>query len=91
VEPIDQLSQRVRPEFPILERTVRGGQPLVYLDSAATTQRPSPVLRAMENHITGFNAAAHRGAHQLAEESTEAFENARAEVAKFGILWPMAF
>ena len=81
---VDVLPDRVRGDFPILERTVRGGQPLVYLDSAATTQRPLPVLRAMENHITGFNAAAHRGAHQLAEESTEAFENARAEVAKFG-------
>jgi len=81
---IDILPSRVRPDFPILERTVRGGVPLVYLDSAATTQRPLPVLRAMENHITGFNAAAHRGAHQLGEESTEAFEHARAQVASFG-------
>jgi len=78
------LAEQVRPGFPILSRTVRGGRPLVYLDSAATTQRPVQVLRAMENHITGFNGAAHRGAHQLAEESTEAFEDARAEVARFG-------
>ena len=81
---MDNFPEQVRPDFPILDRTVRGGQPLVYLDSAATTQRPLQVVRAMEQHITGFNAAAHRGAHQLAEESTEAFENARAEVARFG-------
>ena len=80
----DDLAERVRPDFPILNRTVRGGQPLVYLDSAATTQRPRQVVRVMENHINGFNAAAHRGAHQMAEESTEAFENARAQVARFG-------
>lgn len=81
---MDSLAQRVRPDFPILNRTVRGGQPLVYLDSAATTQRPRQVVQAMEAYIHGSNAAVHRGAHQLGEESTEAFENARAEVARFG-------
>ena len=74
---------RVRADFPLLARTVRGGRPLVYLDSGATAQKPRVVLDAEREFYERHNAAVHRGAHQLAEEATEAFEGARATVARF--------
>ena len=73
----------VRADFPLLARTLRGGQRLVYLDSGATSQKPDVVLDAEQDFYRQRNAAVHRGAHQLAEEATEAFEVARAEVASF--------
>lgn len=73
----------VRADFPLLGRTVRGGRRLVYLDSAATSQKPNVVLEAEVDFYEQRNAAVHRGAHQLAEEATEAFEDARAAVARF--------
>ncbi|WP_263730931.1 cysteine desulfurase [Cellulomonas sp. SG140] len=73
----------VRADFPLLSRTLRDGRPLVYLDSGATSQKPEVVLDAEEDFYTQRNAAVHRGAHQLAEEATEAFENARSRVATF--------
>ncbi|GAA3822997.1 SufS family cysteine desulfurase [Cellulomonas soli] len=73
----------VRADFPLLARTVRGGRPLVYLDSGATSQKPDVVLDAEQDFYLQRNAAVHRGAHQLAEEATEAFESARAGVASF--------
>jgi cysteine desulfurase/selenocysteine lyase len=72
----------VRGDFPLLARRVRGGRPLVYLDSAATSQRPHSVLNAVEEFETLHNGAVQRGAHLLAEEATEAFEGARASVAR---------
>ena len=74
---------RVRADFPILGRTVRDGKPLVYLDSGATSQRPTQVLDAERHFLTTCNAAVHRGAHQLAEEATDAYEGARAAIAAF--------
>ncbi|GEL47578.1 SufS family cysteine desulfurase [Cellulomonas hominis] len=73
----------VRADFPLLHRTVRGGRPLVYLDSGATSQKPEVVLDAEQDFYAQRNAAVHRGAHQLAEEATEAFETARTQVASF--------
>ena len=73
----------IRRDFPILGRTVRNGKKLVYLDSAATSQKPLSVLDAERNFYLNHNAAAHRGAHLLAEEATDAFEGARAVVADF--------
>ncbi|AVM65315.1 cysteine desulfurase [Dietzia sp. oral taxon 368] len=73
----------VRADFPILQRTVRDGKPLVYLDSGATSQRPTPVLDAERDFLVHSNAAVHRGAHQLAEEATDAYEGARADIARF--------
>ncbi|MCA1007762.1 cysteine desulfurase [Rhodococcus hoagii] len=74
---------RIRADFPILGRTVRDGKPLVYLDSGATSQRPVQVLDAEREFLTTCNAAVHRGAHQLAEEATDAYEGARAAIASF--------
>ena len=74
---------RIRKDFPILQRTVRGGRPLVYLDSAATSQKPTAVLDAERAFYETSNAGVHRGAHQLAEEATEAYEGARDVIAGF--------
>jgi len=74
---------RIREDFPILERTVRNGRPLVYLDSAATSQKPLQVLEAEAAFYRTSNAGVHRGAHLLAEEATDAYEGARATVAGF--------
>ena len=74
---------RIRKDFPILERSVRNGRPLVYLDSGATSQKPTAVLDAERHFYETSNAGVHRGAHQLAEESTDAYENARADMARF--------
>ncbi len=73
----------LKADFPLLGRTVRGGKPLVYLDSGATAQKPQPVIDAELAFYAQSNAAVHRGAHQLAEEATEAYELARAAVANF--------
>src|SRR5699024_7409790 len=72
----------VRADFPLLARTLRDGRPLVYLDSGATAQKPDPVLDAEQDFYLQRNAAVHRGAHQLAEEATDAFEKARESVAR---------
>jgi cysteine desulfurase/selenocysteine lyase len=73
----------VRQDFPIFERTIRDGKRLVYLDSGATSQKPNSVIEAEGNFYRRHNAAVHRGAHQLAEEATNAYEGARENVAKF--------
>ena len=73
----------VRQDFPIFERTIRDGKKLVYLDSGATSQKPLSVIEAESNFYKFHNAAVHRGAHQLAEEATDAYEGARLKVAKF--------
>ena len=74
---------KVRQDFPIFERTIRDGKKLVYLDSGATSQKPLSVIEAESNFYKFHNAAVHRGAHQLAEEATDAFEGARLKVARF--------
>lgn len=74
---------QIRKDFPIFERTVRDGKKLVYLDSGATSQKPFSVIEAEGGFYKLHNAAAHRGAHQLAEEATEAYELAREKTADF--------
>lgn len=74
---------RIKEDFPIFGRLIRGDHRLVYLDSAATSQKPLEVLDAERDFYLKHNSAAHRGAHQLAEEATEAFESARKKVASF--------
>ncbi|WP_018295548.1 cysteine desulfurase [Corynebacterium lubricantis] len=73
----------IRAEFPILGRTVRDGKPLVYLDSGATSQRPERVWRAEEKFVLESFAPVHRGAYELAEEATDAYETARENIARF--------
>ena len=74
---------KIRKDFPIFERTIRDAKKLVYLDSGATSQKPLSVIEAEGNFYKFTNAAVHRGAHQLAEEATDAFEGARLKVANF--------
>src|SRR5215469_421060 len=74
---------RIRKDFPILERTIRGGQPLIYLDSANTSQKPRQVLDTLTEFYERHNANIHRASHQLGEEATEAYEGARIKVAEF--------
>ena len=76
-------TEAIRQDFPILSRTVRDGQPLIYLDSGATAQRPLQVLDAERDFLTKHNAPVHRGAYQLAEEATDAYESAREAIATF--------
>jgi cysteine desulfurase/selenocysteine lyase len=73
----------IRADFPILSRVMRGGNQLAYLDSGATSQKPLPVLDAERDFLTTSNGAVHRGAHQLMEESTDAYEQGRADIAAF--------
>jgi cysteine desulfurase/selenocysteine lyase len=73
----------VRKDFPILSRTLAGGQPLVYLDSANTSQKPQVVVDAMVDHLERHNANVARAMHQLGAETTAAFERARDRVAAF--------
>jgi cysteine desulfurase/selenocysteine lyase len=75
-------AERVRQDFPILERSVNG-RPLVYLDSGASSQRPVSVLRAVEEYETHSHANIHRGVHALSQAATEAFEGARERVRRF--------
>jgi cysteine desulfurase / selenocysteine lyase len=81
VTPLDIAA--VRADFPILKRVMRGGNQLAYLDSGATSQRPVQVLDAERDFLTTSNGAVHRGAHQLMEESTDAYEQGRADIAAF--------
>ncbi len=71
----------IREQFPILGRTVRDGKPLVYLDSGATAHKPLAVLDAERDFLLTSNSAPHRGAHALSEEATEAYEQARQDIA----------
>ncbi len=73
--------QHVRSDFPILHTKVYPGVPLVYLDSAASSQKPLPVLQAMEEYYRGYHANVHRGVHRLSELATTAYEGARVKVA----------
>jgi cysteine desulfurase/selenocysteine lyase len=76
-------ADRIRKDFPILTRTVRDGRPLVYLDSANTSQKPQQVIDAIDDYYARHNANIHRATHQLGEEATEAYEGARIKVAGF--------
>ena len=74
---------RLRKDFPILDRTVRGGRPLIYLDSANTSQKPRQVIDTMTEFYERHNANIHRASHELGEEATAAYEGSRIKVARF--------
>jgi cysteine desulfurase/selenocysteine lyase len=73
----------IRADFPILTRSTRGGHPLVYLDNAASSQKPKAVIDALGNYYTRYNANVHRGIHTLSEEATDAYEEARRKIQRF--------
>jgi len=75
--------EKVREDFPVFQREVKPGVPLVYLDSTATSQKPLAVIEAMDDFYKRSNANIHRGIHTLAEEATEMYESARRKVAAF--------
>lgn len=74
---------KIRQDFPILDKDVHPGKKLVYLDSAASAQKPFQVINAMDEFYRSSNANIHRGVHKLAEEATEKYEQARSKIAKF--------
>ncbi|MCA9937500.1 MAG: cysteine desulfurase [Anaerolineales bacterium] len=75
--------QAIRTDFPILGQDVYAGIPLIYLDSAATAQKPQDVITAMDNYYRQINANVHRGIHKLSEEATNTYEDARRRIARF--------
>lgn len=75
--------QKIRADFPILSREIHAGKKLVYLDSAASSQKPSVVIDAMDHYYRHSNANIHRGVHKLAEEATDLYEQARKKIAVF--------
>ena len=82
VKPLPFDAERVRADFPILNQEVNG-HPLVYLDNAATTQKPRAVIQALVDYYEQDNSNVHRGAHALADRATQKFEAARVKVAEF--------
>jgi cysteine desulfurase/selenocysteine lyase len=74
---------KIREQFPVLQRELHGASQLIYLDSAATSQKPRRVLERMDEYYRNHNANIHRGIHQLAEEATAAYEGARGNIAAF--------
>src|ERR1035437_10165238 len=74
---------RIRKDFPILDRQVRGGKPLVYLDNAASSQKPTSVIDSLTDYYTRYNANVHRGIHTLSEEATDEYEKARRKIQNF--------
>jgi cysteine desulfurase/selenocysteine lyase len=81
--PLEDLAALTRPDFPLLAQTACLGQPLIYLDHAATSQKPRQVLEALQQYYSHDNANVHRGAHQLSARATDSFEAARTRVANF--------
>jgi len=84
VQPQDSFNvENIRQDFPILSREVHPGVPLIYLDSTATSQKPTSVIQAMDDYYRQRNANIHRGVHTLAEEATGDYESARERIANF--------
>ena len=75
--------KKIRADFPILQEEAHPGVPLVYLDSAASSQKPIPVIEAMNEYYRHYNANVHRGIHRLSEDATNAYEGARERIARF--------
>src|ERR671932_235742 len=80
---VDINISKIRQDFPILKRKVNGNKTLVYLDNAATTQKPISVINAIYDYYMNYNSNIHRAVHQLAEEATLEFEKTREKVAEF--------
>ncbi len=83
METIQNLSKINKKDFPLLENNLKSENKVIYLDHAATTQKPIQVLSKLDEYYRNFNANVHRGAHQLSAKATEEFENARSLIAKY--------
>ena len=75
--------EAIRADFPILQQEHHAGVPLIYLDNAATSQKPLKVIEALDDYYRRYNANVHRGVHKLSEEATAAYEQARIKIRKF--------
>src|SRR5690606_24758175 len=75
--------EKVRSDFPVLQQEVHPGVPLVYLDSAASSQKPVQVIEAMNDYYRHYHSNVHRGIHALSEKATNAYEGAREKIARF--------
>jgi cysteine desulfurase/selenocysteine lyase len=75
--------EKIRADFPVLNVEAHPGTPLIYLDNAATSQKPTAVIEAMNDYYRGYNANVHRGIHRLSESATAAYEGARERIAQF--------
>ena len=83
MEAIKNFSDIVKKDFPLLENNLKNRDKIIYLDHAATTQKPKQVLQKIDEYYKNFNANVHRGAHQLSAKATEEFEKARYTISKY--------
>ena len=74
---------KIRQDFPILNRKLKDGKRLVYLDNAATTQKPKEVIDSISRYYSEYNSNIHRAVYQIAEEATQEYENTREKIRKF--------
>ena len=83
MELIQNFPEITKKDFPLLNKNLKGNDQIIYLDHAATTQKPIQVLTKIDEYYKNFNANVHRGAHQLSAKATEEFENARYLISKY--------
>ena len=83
METIQNFHEITKKDFPLLNKNLRNNEQIIYLDHAATTQKPIQVLKKIDEYYRNFNANVHRGAHQLSAKATEEFENARYLISKY--------
>ena len=83
METIQNFPEITKKDFPLLNKNLKSNEKIIYLDHAATTQKPIQVLKKIDEYYKNFNANVHRGAHQLSTKATEEFENARYLISKY--------
>ena len=83
METIQNFPEITKKDFPLLNNRIKSNEQIIYLDHAATTQKPIQVLEKIDEYYRNFNANVHRGAHQLSAKATEEFENARYSIKKY--------
>jgi len=83
MQTIQNFSEIIKKDFPLLNKNLKRDEQIIYLDHAATTQKPKQVLQKIDEYYRNFNANVHRGAHQLSAKATEEFENARYVISKY--------
>ena len=83
METIQNFAEITKKDFPLLNKNLKSNEQIIYLDHAATTQKPVQVLKKIDEYYKNFNANVHRGAHQLSAKATEEFENARYLISQY--------